>query len=137
MTLAGVWFGQQRALAATITVNTTADNTTTQDAQCTLREALANVNAAADTTGGDCTAGTGTGDTVVFNLSLPATITLTTDTELVINADVTINGPTTGVLTVDGDSQVNIFDIENGTVSMANLTLQNALGSQGVPYTAT
>ena len=102
--------------AATITVNSTADNTTAQDAHCTLREAIANVNAGDDTSGGDCTAGTGSGDTIVFNLTLPATITLTTNTELEIDTDVTINGPTTGVLAVDGNGQVDVFDITNGTV---------------------
>lgn len=40
------------ASAATITVNTTGDNTIAGDGRCTLREAIANVNAAAETTGG-------------------------------------------------------------------------------------
>jgi CSLREA domain-containing protein len=131
LTLAGVSLGQQPVRAATITVNSTADNTTAGDDHCTLREAIANVNAGDDTTGGDCTAGTGSGDTIVFNLTLPATITLTTNTELEIDTGVTINGPTTGVLAVDGNGQVDVFDITNGTVSIANLTIQNGLGSDG------
>ena len=57
------------ASAATITVNTSADNLTSADGSCTLREAIANVNAAADTSDGDCSAGTGTGDTVEFNVA--------------------------------------------------------------------
>src|SRR5438045_1942496 len=85
LTLGGVTLGLQQVLAATITVNNTADDRTQQDANCTLREAIANVDAAGDTTGGDCTAGTGTGDTIVFNLPLPATITLTTNTTLAIS----------------------------------------------------
>jgi CSLREA domain-containing protein len=104
--LAGVSLGQQPVRAATITVNSTADNMTAQDAQCTLREAIANVNAGGDTSGGDCTAGTGSDDTIVFNLTLPATITLTTNTELEIDTSVTITGPTTGILAVDGNGQV-------------------------------
>ena len=60
------------ASAATLTVNTTVDNTTPGDGRCTLREAIANVNAAADTTSGDCAAGTGAGDTINFNLPSPA-----------------------------------------------------------------
>ena len=131
LTLAGVSLGQQPVRAATITVNSTADNTTAHDAQCTLREAIANVNAGHDTSGGDCTAGTGSGDTIVFSLSLPATITLTTNTELEIDTSVTINGPTTGVLAVDGNGKVDVFDITNGTVSITNLTIQNGLGSAG------
>ena len=52
------------AVAATITVNTTADNTTGGDGRCTLREAVVNVNAAAEMSGGDCAAGNG-GDEVL------------------------------------------------------------------------
>jgi CSLREA domain-containing protein len=131
LALAGVSLGQQPVRAATITVNSTADNTTARDGQCTLREAIANVNAGDDTSGGDCTAGTGSGDTIVFNLTLPATITLTMKKELEIDTGVTINGPTTGVLAVDGNGQVDVFDITNGTVSITNLTIQNGLGSEG------
>ena len=131
LVLAALNLGLQQVRAATITVNSTADTTTATDAQCTLREAIANVNAAGDTTGGDCTAGTGSGDTIVFNLPLPATITLTSGTALEINTDVTINGPSTGALAVDGNGQVGVFDIEAGVVSIVNLTMQNGLGSQG------
>ena len=55
------------ASAATITVNSTADHTPGGDGFCTLREAIANVNAAADTTNGDCVGGSGTGDFLTFN----------------------------------------------------------------------
>src|ERR1051325_6195333 len=41
------------ALAASITVNSIADDTTAGNTQCTLREALANANSNSDTTGGD------------------------------------------------------------------------------------
>jgi CSLREA domain-containing protein len=131
LTLAAVSLWRLPVRAATITVNSTADDTTAGDGDCTLREAIANVNAAADTSDGDCAAATGSDDTVVFDLALPATITLTTDTELEINTNVTINGPTTGVLAVDGNGQVTVFDIQNGTVSIANLTVQNGLGDLG------
>src|SRR5437899_633968 len=62
--------------AATIVVNTPADDMTAGDGQCTLREAVANVNAAAEMTGGDCLAGTDAGDTIIFSLVPPATIGL-------------------------------------------------------------
>lgn len=45
------------AYAADIIVNTTADNTIAGDGFCTLREAVNNANANADTTAGDCRAG--------------------------------------------------------------------------------
>lgn len=46
------------AYAADIIVNSTADNTIAGDGFCTLREAVNNANANADTTAGDCRAGT-------------------------------------------------------------------------------
>jgi CSLREA domain-containing protein len=49
---------------ATITVNSTADNDTSGDGACTLREAIDNANDDADTTGGDCIAGSGA-DTII------------------------------------------------------------------------
>ena len=46
--------------ASTITVNSTADNLTAGDGNCTLREAMTNSNADSDSSSGDCTAGSGT-----------------------------------------------------------------------------
>ena len=64
--------------AATITVNSTADTTALADGQCTLREAIANANQNADTTGGDCAAGEPRPaiDTIAFNIpgAVPHTI---------------------------------------------------------------
>src|SRR5207244_246613 len=102
--------------------------------QCTLREAIANLNAAADTTGGDCGAGTsaGMGDTITFNLPLPAVILLTTTTELTISGYVTISGPTTGVLAVDGNNSTRVFHILDGAfVRLADLTIQNGSAVDG------
>ena len=80
----GAVSGLPQARAATITVNSTADNLTAGDGKCTLREAIGNVGLTGfDSTGGDCAAGSG-GDTIVFDLALPATITLTTSTTLFI-----------------------------------------------------
>ena len=98
------------ATAATITVNTTADNTTAGDGKCTLREVIANVNAAADTTGGDCAAGTGAGDTIDFNVPTPAKIKLRLG-QLVLERDVTIAGPTGEVLAIDARRTSRVFEI--------------------------
>src|ERR1043166_10190521 len=65
--------------AATITVTNSADSGTGS-----LRQALATAQ---------------NGDTIVFNLSLPATISLTS-AELVINASIGIIGPGPSLLTV-------------------------------------
>jgi CSLREA domain-containing protein len=114
---------------ATITVNSAADNTTAGDGHCTLREAIANVNAAGETTRGDCTAGTSTDNTIVFDLTLPATITLTTTTHLVISRDLTIRGPGTGALVIDGNGGRGVLDITAGTVRIVDLAIQDGRGS--------
>ncbi|HEX7408088.1 MAG TPA: choice-of-anchor Q domain-containing protein, partial [Candidatus Binatia bacterium] len=126
-----VMVAAQVTSAATITVNTTADNLTAGDGQCTLREALANVNAAADTTSGDCTAGTGAGDTVTFSLVLPVKITLVLG-ELVIQRDVTIMGPTAGTLRISGAHTTRVLHITTiTTVSVSNLTIENGNAPYG------
>lgn len=57
--------------AAPIVVDSTADNTTSGDGECTLREAINNANSTSgDTTGGDCVIGTGSGgNTIDFNIT--------------------------------------------------------------------
>ena len=57
--------GTPVALAAGISVDSTADNLTGADGLCTLREAITNANTDSDTTGGDCTAGSGA-DTITL-----------------------------------------------------------------------
>ncbi|MDH4184627.1 MAG: CSLREA domain-containing protein [Nitrospinota bacterium] len=69
--LSCIWM-QGQAMAATISVTTTADTVAT-DGVCSLREAINNANLPGDTTGGDCVTAAG-GDTII----LPAgTYTLT------------------------------------------------------------
>ena len=87
-------------LAATIVVNSTADEVIASNGACTLREAINNANSDSDTTGGDCVAGSG-----ADVITLPAgTYTLTianpggapedgnASGDLDITASVTING---------------------------------------------
>ena len=115
------------ASAATITVNTNGDNTIAGDGQCTLREAIANVNAAADTSAGDCTSGTGAGDMIAFNLALPATVRLTGG-RLTITQNVTITGPASGSPTslhIDGGRRSLVFEINAGTTSISDLSIEH------------
>jgi CSLREA domain-containing protein len=77
----------ETACAATITVNTLADESTPSDGLCSLRETINNANSASDTTGGDCSAGTGT-DTINFTGS--GTIKLNSPLP-VITSHLTIN----------------------------------------------
>jgi hypothetical protein len=66
------------------------------------------------------------GDTIVFALTLPATITLTSDT-LVLTKDVTIQGPGASQLTVRRDPSAAPFSVfgvyTNVTVTIAALTI--------------
>src|SRR5262249_31608960 len=85
---------------SSITVNSTADNTTAGNGQCTLREAIANANSNSDTTGGDCPTGNGT-DTIQF--SVTGTISLTNG-ELALSDSVNISGPGANQLTIQRDN---------------------------------
>lgn len=76
-------------MVATIIVDDLGDNTTSGDANCTLREAITNANNNSDTTGGECLAGTAGPD--IINFSVNGTITLLS-TLPNINDDVTIDG---------------------------------------------
>ena len=78
--------------AGSIVVNTNADNTIAGDDLCTLREAIANANADADTTNGDCATGSGA-DTITFDVSTDGTpITLSGSELPIITTNVTITG---------------------------------------------
>ena len=110
-------------VASTITVNSTADNTT-HDGSCTLREAITNANADLDTTSGDCSAGSGT-DTIVFASNLgTATITLVSTLPDIGDADgLTIDG--SNHITVNGNDSVRVLK------AVAPQTLQNISISHG------
>ena len=119
--------GAASADAATITVNSTADNTTSGDTSCTLREALANANSDSDTSGGDCVAGSGA-DTIAFTVPAASTITLS-GTQLTISDSVTVAGPGAAALTVSGNNASRIFYVYNNSrtldVTISGVTLSN------------
>ena len=82
---------------ATITVTSAADNVTAGDGACTLREAILNSNANADSTAGDCVAGAGT-DAIGFHIGgggSPVTIPIASALPP-LSDPVTINGNTQG-----------------------------------------
>ena len=128
----GVGLPLGRAWAATITVNTAVDNRTGSDGRCTLREAVANVNAAADTTGGDCVPGTGAGDTIDFAPMRHPKIQLALGA-LSIAQNVTITGPASGLLSIVGNHTSRVFEITAGATSISDLTMKrgSAPGSEG------
>ena len=82
---------------ATITVDSAADNATSGDGACTLREAILNSNADSDATAGDCVAGAGT-DAIHFAIGGGGSaVTIPISSALpAISDPVTINGNTQG-----------------------------------------
>ncbi|MEP7341449.1 MAG: choice-of-anchor Q domain-containing protein [Acidobacteriota bacterium] len=121
---------QTNSPTVTITVNSLADTATAGDGQCTLREAINNANAAAQTTGGDCAAGALSN---TINFSVTGTINLTGGLPS-INSNVTINGPGPGLLTVrrstgEDYSVFTLNTINNGSAaSIVGLTITNGRG---------
>jgi CSLREA domain-containing protein len=115
------------ASAATITVNSIADNTTRGDGQCTLREALANANGHSDTTGGDCAAGIG--DNVIDLTGVSGTISLN-GTQLRVVESVVINGPGAGILTVDARNLSRAFYVYKPTTNI-NVTISGLTVTHG------
>ena len=117
-----------RVHAADIIVNSTADTTVVGDGNCTLREAINNAEAKADTTGtDDCTFDAATGDAITFTVTDTITLgsALPTFTE-----SLTITGLGSGSSTVSGNNNSAVFTTNGGTVSISGLTIPN--GKSGV-----
>lgn len=111
------------ALAATITVNSLADNTTAGDSLCTLREALNNANNDSDSTSGDCVSGSDAAD--VINITPTGTINAATRFEILDG--VTVNGPGMAALTISGGDANQVFYLyaQSESVTISNLTVDH------------
>ena len=71
------------------------------------------------------------GDTIDFNLTYPATITLTRG-QLVVDNSVTISGPGADQLSVNGNAASRVFYIASGkTVTISGLTITNGNATGG------
>lgn len=104
-------FGVMPTHAATITVVNTDDSGTGS-----LRQAIADA---------------GSGDTIVFNLPYPATITLTSG-EIVIGKNLTISGLGASNLTISGNNASRIFNINKGiNVTISWITIANGAEYDG------
>jgi CSLREA domain-containing protein len=120
------------ALGATIVVTTNAD-TTANDAQCSIREAIAAANT--DTATGGCPAGDAGADTVALG-----TATYNLDSgggELVISDDLTVSGAGAAATTVtQGVGPARVIEITAGgapAVTFMGLTISNGFPSGGEP----
>ncbi len=119
ITSAGEWADSDCAVARPFVVQRpaatlTVTNLNDDGSGGTLREAIGNAQP---------------GDIIDF--AVTGTITLTSG-ELSINKDLTINGPGTGSLTIDGNASSRIFTIgSSATVSISGLTFKNGIGDLG------
>ncbi|MEM6470045.1 MAG: choice-of-anchor Q domain-containing protein, partial [Planctomycetota bacterium] len=132
---------ENRRLLATLVVNSTLDNfdptSPATDGMVTLREAIMAANADAQV--GDAPAGSGA-DTITFDpavFNTPQGIDLN-DTELTIGSSVTIVGPGTELLNIDGNRNVRVLNVDDSlptqsVVSISDLTIRRGrvLGQDG------
>ncbi len=112
---------------ATVVVNSTRDTQLAADDECTLREAIANIDAPGDVSGGDCAAAAGIDDTITFHLpSYPAVVRLRAS--LLIDRRFTIRGPFPGTpqsLRIDGFGRNRILRIYDGEIETHDVTFQH------------
>jgi hypothetical protein len=66
------------------------------------------------------------GDTITFSNGVAGTITLTAG-ELLINKDLTIQGPGANVVSISGNNVSRVIEVANNTVSISGLTIQNGV----------
>lgn len=108
-----------------LVVNTTADNTVAGDDLCTLREAILNVNAAADLTMGDCTAGVLATNHIWFGIPGGGVHTLSPSSPLpTITREVRIDGNTQSGTTVNtaatGTNAVPLIEIDGSGAGLGS-----------------
>jgi CSLREA domain-containing protein len=113
--------GVRPAYAAGYVVNTLNDDIT-DDALCTLREAILAANNSV--VSNDCGAGSSADDTITFSVSGTITLGSTLPTILPVGA-LTIDGG--GTITISGNNSVRVMYVPAG----ANLTLQNLTIANG------
>ena len=104
-------------------VNSLADNAIAGDGLCTLREAIKNANADADTTDGDCAMSSA----IVFSVSGQITLGSTLPA---ITGNASINGSGEDI-TVDGANSFQVMHVNaGGSLNLNNLTIAD--GNSGV-----
>ncbi len=98
-------FNSHATHAATITVTTTDTATSTNDADCTLREAIENINTQTNAVNTDCAAGDGSTDTIIIP---SGNITLEADLPE-ITTSMTIQGAGMGQTVINGAGAWTVF----------------------------
>lgn len=118
-----------------ILVNSLADIADAADGVCTLREAIAAANDAADAEpaiDGECDTGSNDGGRTQIDLRLLAGAIVLEDALPTITADLIIEGPGKNALAIDGAGSYPILSIgATAVVVLDALTLRNAAGASG------
>ncbi|MDY6994469.1 MAG: hypothetical protein SVR94_17940 [Pseudomonadota bacterium] len=109
--------------AASILVNSSVDNSTSGDRQCTLREAINNANEGNDTTNGDCLAGDAQNNAIDLT-QLNENVVFLTQGPLEISGRMTLTGPGAETLILNGQNNQQIFYVkENAHVNITGMTI--------------
>ena len=121
------------ALAVTLNVNSTADTLVAGDRHCTLREAIINANRNADTTAGDCAAGSGT-DLInvpagIYVLGIAGTNEdAAARGDLDITEDLTLRGADPATTVINAAGLDRVLDIRvTGVASVERMTLTGGI----------
>ncbi|MGB2962659.1 MAG: choice-of-anchor Q domain-containing protein [Anaerolineales bacterium] len=134
------------ARAAAIIVNSSNDNKTAGDGECTLREAITNANNNSDTTSGDCASGDSGVDTITFDPAINEIpivlsgaagedINASGDLDTLDGGDLTIQGNGEGNTIIEGGGIDRIFHICpagcGNTVTLIDMTVQHGSATNG------
>ncbi len=113
--------------AANITVNSTADNTTSGNGLCTLREAIENASEEMgnDTTGGDCTIGSIGPDQILFAAGTNGTAIVLGGTQLVNSGELTITGNGPANTIIDANNASRVINTGAADLTVEHLSLRN------------
>ena len=137
--LLGVWamLAPSSADAATIPVETTADEAAVANGSCALREAISAANT--DSTVGGCPAGSPTGtDTIavpggLYPLSIPPVDPFSDNTtgDLDINSMIALVHIGAAPATIDGGALDRVFQVQSPQATISDLTIRNGSAPVG------
>ena len=116
---AGYTLGSSANDTVTIAANDFVVTNTNDSGEGSLRQAVANADA-----------GGGIPSTITFDPSVTGTITLTSGS-FTLRFPTTIAGPGAKVLSISGNHQDRVFNINNGPVTLSGLTLRDGKPTEG------